>query len=209
MISLLNSCKNKETHQLTNKNTIKTPQKILIESGDTIVVKQQNKIEDYDKNTLKSLSYLWITHLDTLDFKIHVSEYLIDDNKKHIHINIDHSKTMYFSTALEKLKKSISIIQEDLDLENLGSIQFAGTYRYKDFETTLPKEYKKKYGLKKINQKELNNFLLESSIDIELKKVLILLNKDAYEYWIEKFQVKHSKITGIAILIKNIRKNLR
>lgn len=212
IISIISSCKhnkNEKNQQLVKKQTklesnkIKISPKSLIKNGDTIIVKQVNKIENYDSTTLKSFSYLWITKKDTLDFKIHAKEYLVDSTKTHIHIDITHiSETIFFSTALENLKKCITIIQKDFTLKSLGSLQFEGPYAYKDFRTTLPKEYESRYGKEKINYLELNNFLQESSIDIELKKILFSLKKDTYEYSIEKFEVRDSIITGIAILVR-------
>lgn len=205
--SLIISCKydtNKKEQQVTKTKSSKTPSKTSIKNGDTIIVKKINKT-DYDYY-IKSFSYLWVTPKDTLDFKINVKEWDIDSTRSHISINIRHltmhSKKIYFSTAVKHLKKCIPIIKENFALKNIGSIQFEGTYAYKDFTTYLPKEYENKYGKEKITDLELDNFLKQSRMDIELKKLLLSLKKDTYRYDIEKFEVRNANISGICILVR-------
>lgn len=209
IISFINSCKydkNEKNQQIVKTKSSKILPKTIIKSGDTIIVKKVNQIESYDSSTIKSFSYFWITQKDTLDFKIRVREFVIDSTKSHISIDIEHStmhsEKIFFSTALKHLKKCIPIIKQNFSLENLGSIQFEYPNAYKDFITNLPKEYKNKYGKKRITYLELNDFLKQSSIDIELKKMLLSLNKDTYKYSIEKFQVRDAIISGIGILIR-------
>ena len=211
MISFFTSCKNNkdEKYQQVVKapyeNEVDKPKKLpsqIIKNGVTIIVKQVDKIEDYDNFTLRSFSYVWMTNKDTLDLKIQAREYLTDGSVPIFHIDIRHSEEMYFSTALEYLKKSIPIIQEDFKLKNLGSLQFESTFLYKDFKTTLPKEYESKYGKEQISYLEIDDFLKGSSIDDELKEALFFLKERTYKYAIEKFIVRNSFITGIAILVR-------
>ena len=211
IISFFTSCKNnkdekyqhleKEPYENEVDQVKKSPSQI-IKNGDTIIVKQVDEIEDYDSITSRSFSYIWRTNKDTLDLKIHAREYHTDGSTPIFHINIRHSEEMFFSTALKYLKKSIPIIQEDFKLKNLGSLQFESTFLYKDFETTLPKEYESKYGKKRISYLEIDDFLKESSIDDELKKTLFFLKERTYEYAIEKFMVRNSFVTGIAIFVR-------
>ncbi|SEL99761.1 hypothetical protein SAMN04487910_3853 [Aquimarina amphilecti] len=211
IISFLNCCtsstKEEKQHLVKKQNKlesekINTSPKTLIKSGDTIVIKQVHQIENYDRFTIKSSSYLWVTKKDTLDFKIHVREYITDSSKTHVHIDIRHSETVFFSTALKHLKNCIPIIQKDFALKNLGSIQFEGPNAYKDFSTYLPKEYESKYGNEKINYLQVNDFLMQSSMNPEFKKILFSLKKETYEYSIEKFQIRDSIISGITILVR-------
>ena len=208
IIPLLNSCieKQEKKQEIKKSNPIETSSikvstKLAPKKGDTIIIKQINKIEDY-QDAIKSISYVWITEKDTLDFKIHTREFLIDGTKKHVHINIEHHKKIRFATALKYFKKCLPSIEKEFALDYLGSLQFEGPFKYLDFKTTLPKEYEKMYGNEKINYLEVNNFLMKSSLNVELKKILHSLKKEDYNYRIEKFEVQDSNITGIGILIR-------
>lgn len=178
---------------LSCNNSNQTKEKIESESveftQDTVLVKIQNKIDkSYDIGFLsKSFTYCWTVGQDTLDFKIGVREYVRDSS---IQISVFNKKPISFATVLNKIDESLPLIKEDFDSENLRSLYFPRPpIFYKDLTTTLSKDYESQFGRENISYEKLNEFLMNSWLEIQIGEFLDQFGKTTRRYGIEKFHL--------------------
>ena len=175
-----------------NKKSNSDTAKSLQETKDTILVKQQNVLNDsYEIGFYsKSFSYYQVSGTDTIDFFMNVAEYEKDSTCS---INIHHKKSLLFMTAVDRIHQSLPTIRDDFDITKLRYLFFESPIYYLDLTKGLMNEYEKKFGNKRINYQDLNEFLLSSSLNTRLNNFLHPLNKKVKRYGIEKFQLLEKK----------------
>jgi len=174
----------------TQKTKSNTPSKNL---QDTIIVKHKDVMND---NTFviniysKSYSYYWLVGKDTLDFRLNASEYKEDSAFNIAALN---KSPMLFTDALKKIEACLPLIKEDFDVSKINSIYFNSPIYYLDLTKELSSEYEQKFGQKYMGYEKLNQFLLKSSLNLQLDNFLNPLNKKVKGYGIEKFQLIDKK----------------
>ena len=159
---------------------------------DTVVVKQRNVLnKSYQIGFYsKSYSYYWLAGKDTLDFFLNITEYGKDST---LHINIRHKEPIFFTVALGKINECLPLIKEDFDVSKFSSIYFNEPIYYLDLAKKLSSEYEQEFGRKNISYEKLNQFLLKSSLTLQLDSFLNPLNKKVKRYGIEKFHLMEKK----------------
>lgn len=185
LLILLISCGQKNKSNPESKNVIQ-------DVKDTILIKQRNVLnKSYEEGFYsKSFSYYWVTGKDTIDFFMNVAEYEKDSTCS---INIHHKKSLLFTTTLDRINQSLSIIRNDFDITKLRSLYFKSPIYYLDLTKELMNEYEKKFGKKGISYQDLNDFLLSSGLNTRLNSFLHPLNKKVKRYSIEKFHLVDKK----------------
>lgn len=170
-----------------NKSNLESTN-VIQDTKDTILIKQQNVLnKSYEVGFYsKSFSYYWVTGKDTIDFFMNVAEYEKDSTSN---INIHHKKPLLFTTTLDRINQSLPIVRNDFDITKLSSIYFKSPIYYLDLLKELMNEYEMKFGKKGISYQDLNDFLLNSSLNTRLNGFLHPLNKKVKRYNIEKFQL--------------------
>jgi len=159
---------------------------------DTILVKQRKVLNEssWDNIYSKSYSYYWLVVKDTLDFIVKVTEYKSDST---LNINFHNSVPILFSVALKRLNECLPLIKEDFDVSKFRSIYFNEPIYYLDLAKKLSSEYEQEFGQKNISYEKLNQFLLKSSLNLQLESFLNPLNKKVKRYGIEKFHLMEKK----------------
>ncbi len=157
-------------------------------TSDTVIKKQESSLGNSTDSGFyaKKIWYYWINGSDTLDYKLIVSENRKDST---VHIGIYHKKRMLFTNALDLIRKATPVIKEDFHLDHLNYLFFESPLYYRDFEETFSKEYQSRFGKKRIGYKELDAFLLNSGITVQLNHFLESYDKKVRGYFIEKFQL--------------------
>lgn len=155
---------------------------------DTVLVKIENKIDkSYEVGFYsKSFTYCWIAGKDTLDFKIGMTEHVRDSS---IQLRVFHRNPILFSKALDKINESLPLIKDDFNLDKLDYLYFEPPIFYKDMTTELSNSYENEFGKKNISYKKLNEFLMDSWLEIKVGAFLSQFNKKTRGYGIEKFQL--------------------
>jgi len=160
---------------------------------DTVIVKQKNVLnQSFDVGFYsKSYSYYWLAGNDTLDFNLNALEYEKDTT---FSLDIHHKEPILFATVLEKIAECFPLIEEDFNLSKLTSFNFKEPVFYLDLAQKLSSEYEQKFGRKEISQKELNRFLLQSSLTSQLNHFLNPTGKKVKYYGLEKFHLINKEI---------------
>lgn len=155
---------------------------------DTVVVKRQNALNNPAWGTLysKSYSYYWLTGKDTLDLTLYITEY---EKGGSFSLRVFHKKPMFFTAVLKKIEECFPLISENFDLSNPNSFNFMAPIYYLDLAKKLSEEYEQEFGQKNIDYTKLNNFLLESSLSLQLNNFFNPLNKKVKSYELEKFHL--------------------
>lgn len=159
---------------------------------DTIVVKQKNVLKPFEIGfRSKSYSYYWLAGKDTLDFSVDVYEYESDST---VSLDVYHNKKlMLFSVVLRKINECLPLIKEDFNLSKFSFIDFNEPLYYLDLAKKLSSEYEQKFERKNVSYEKLNQFLLQSSLTLQLDSVLNPLNKKVKSYGMEKFGLMGKK----------------
>jgi len=177
---------NTKKHSVTTNDTQFTQ--------DTVVVKQRNALSNPTWGVLysKSYSYYWLAGKDTLDFVINVTEYEKDNT---FSLSVSHKDPMLFTGVLEKFEKCFPLIEEDFNLSKLTAFELKEPIFYLDLIKKLSSEYEQEFGQKNISYERLNQFLLKSSLTLQLNSFLNSnsLNKNVKSYQIEKFGLMEKK----------------
>ena len=153
---------------------------------DTIVVKHKNVLNNPHDIYSKSYFYYWLVGKDTLDFMLYATEYKDDST---FHLNVFHNNPILFAIVLERIKECLPLIKEDFDVSKFSSIYFKEPIYYLDLAKKLSSEYEQEFGQKNISYEKLNQFLLKSSLNLQLESFLSPLNKKVKRYGIEKFHL--------------------
>lgn len=173
----LTSCKPKKNKAHDRVNSLEA------EIIDTIIIGNKNFLKDFYS---KSYFYYWLTEKDTLDFSLGVNEWKSDSS---VHITVHHKKPILFSKVLIYIRDCLPKIKEEFDLAKTSSLFFESPIYYKDLCIELSAEYEQKFGKKFISHKELNDFLIESSLNSKLDTLLVEMDKQINRYSIEKFHL--------------------
>ena len=182
IILILISCNHSnQTKKTINSDFVET-------SKDTVLVKVENKIvNSYDIGFYsKSYTYFWVVDQDTLDFKIGLTEYVTDSS---VHLRAFHRNPILFTTVLEKMIECVPMIQQNFEMNNLGSLYFKAPIFYLDLTTKLSEDYKSQFGQKNIKYEQLNKFLMGSWLEQKVSIFLDQFDKSTKRYGIEKFHL--------------------
>lgn len=171
-------------------NNIKVAEKFQ----DTFLIKKQNALTaSYEVGFYsRSFSYFRVAGKDTIDLVITATEHQKDSS---LHLNFFHKKSIAFNKILYFLNESIPQIKSDFNIDKLTSLDFRSPAYYLDLTKELSRSYEQNFGRKNISYKKLNDFLLSSSLNKALDKVLKAFNKEVKRYNIEKFHIMDKKNT--------------
>lgn len=159
---------------------------------DTIIVKHKNELnKSYEVGFYsKSYSYYWVAGKDTLDFVVNATEYESDST---LNISVNHKKPILYTITLTKINECLPLIKNDFHLFKLNSLYFKEPIFYFDLAKELATEYELQFGRKNINYEKLNQFLLNSKMNIQLNDLIKPLDKTVKRYSIEKFHLMDKK----------------
>ena len=138
----------------------------------------------------KAYSYHWVKDRDTLDFSVNIYERKKDSISTLSFIN---TESLLFETALDRMKQSFEMIQEDFDISKISTLYFKSPIYFPDLTKALYSEYEQKFGESIIDNQSLDNFLLKSSLTTQLNKILRPIQKRPKRYSIEQFDIVHKE----------------
>ena len=130
-------------------------------------------------------NYYWVAK-DTSDLRFHVYERKAD---RTVLLGCDHRKQLNFKTLLDSLNSVLPKIASDVDIKKIESLIFRQALYYPDLNRVLSQEYGIKFGEVTVTYPNLNNFLMTSSLTVELNTFLHPLHKKVKRYSIEKFHL--------------------
>ena len=208
----------------TTKNQTETTSD-TIDILDTVIIKHKNILNETSIFS-KTYSYYWLVGKDTLDFIVYASEWKSDSA---LWLRLFHKKPMLFSDALSKIDMCLPLIKEDFDVSKFKHIHFNPPIYYLDVAKKLSNEYEQKFGRKNVSYERFVQFLLQSSLNLQLNDFFKSLDKKVKHYGFEKFFLIDKKYyegylpntdfteypeftfnahTGISVSLENIKAEL-
>ena len=175
----------------TTRKQIETESDIQIVQ-DTLIIKHENILSEsaaprwITELYSKSYSYYWLVGKDTLDFGLRITESKRDGT---LDLQLFHREPILFADALGIIDACFPLIKEDFNLSKLTSLHFKEPVFYLDLAIELSNEYEQEFERKNIENRKLNEFLLKSSLNTQLKQFLNPLNKKVRRYVFEKFHL--------------------
>ncbi len=177
----LQSCSNMDNSAKANGESVE---------NDTTVVKVEKELRSsFEKDFYSQVClYYLVSGQDTLDLIVSVSDIRADSSLTVSTRTIEGEPT-YLEFELNSLQGCFSVIKEDFDLSRLRRIYLQSPLRYVDLARELSEQYESQFGRNRIDYDQLDTFLLNSTLDKDLNKLLNPINKKTQRYSIEKFHL--------------------